>query len=84
MVPQSPDASKKSVIAATIHTLDSARTSVNEASSESRDVQSMTWAAFIVSRDAIFSPVMLRRTLLSPTIENSRDIEKVFEDLIES
>ena len=77
-MPQSPDARMKPVRAAMMQTLDSARTSVKAASKAARDSQSMTWADFIASREAVFKPVMFLRTLLSPTTENSRDMARKF------
>ena len=73
MVPHSPAIRRNSVMQATMQTLDSDRTLERAASREEIASQSMTSAFFIASRDAMFKLVMLRRTLLSPTIEKSHD-----------
>ena len=72
MVPHSPADSRNSVMHATRHTLDSDLTLDKAASREVMALQSMTSALFMASREAMFRLVILRRTLLSPTIENSQ------------
>ena len=65
---------RKSVMVATMQTFDSLRTSPRAASREESEAQSMIWDDFMTSREAIFRPVMFRRTLLSPITEKSHDI----------
>ena len=74
MVPQSPLATMGSVMAAKMQMVDSARTSFRAWSTGDNPKKSMIWAFFIVSRDATFSPVMLRRTFASPMMETKSDI----------
>ena len=75
MVPQSPLLTMNSVMDAMINTEDSARTSCKALSRFERWTQSMSWAVFIDSREAIFSPVIFRRKLASPITEKSREID---------
>ena len=80
MVPQSPLDRMKTVRHAMMQVFDSARTSFRAASKFPKASQSMTWADFMVSREAVFNPVQFRRTLLSPTTEKSRDILMKFRN----
>lgn len=73
MVPHSPAVRRNSVMQATMQTFDSGRTLDKAASKEVITSQSMTSAFFMASRDAMLRLVILRRTLLSPTIENSQE-----------
>ena len=66
MVPQSPLLRRNSVTEARIKTVLSGRTEFNDASRVDIRVQSMTSAVFIASREAMFNPVMFRRTFESP------------------
>ena len=72
MVPHSPANNRNSVMPAMMHTLDSDLTLDMAASREVMALQSMTSALFMASLEAMFKLVILRRTLLSPTIENSQ------------
>ena len=72
MVPQKPPAIKNSVMEARMRTVDSDLTSFRAASNEAMVSQSMIWDPCITSRDAKFSPVMLRLTLASPMMEKNR------------
>ena len=74
MVPQLPPERRNSVIAARMRTSDSARTSLKAASKLARLATSMTWAFFMLTRDAMFNPVMFRRTFESPITEKSPDM----------
>ena len=74
IVPHSPVANKSSVTTATMQMVDSALTADSAASREAMLVQSIIWAVFMASREAILSPVKFRLTLLSPTTDTSRDI----------
>ena len=74
MVAHSPVANKSSVMTATMQTFDSARTDDNDSSSEAMLRQSINWAVFMASREAILRVVIFLLTLLSPTTEMSRDI----------
>ena len=76
IVPHSPVANKSSVTTATMQMVDSARTADSAASREAMLGQSIIWAVFMASREAILSPVKFRLTLLSPTTEMRRDIVK--------
>ena len=60
-----------SVKVATMRTEVSARTSARAASKVEAVKQSMTWDDFMASREAMFNPVMLRLTLLSPMMVKS-------------
>ena len=72
MVPQSPPLNRNSVMAAMTRTVDSGRTPLRASSRVDIDTQSMTWALFMVSREAMFNPVILRLTLRSPITVKSR------------
>ena len=74
IVPQSPEATRNSVMEATMQTEDSLRTEPKAASNEARTEQSMTWEFFMDSREAMLSPVIFRRTLASPMMETILDI----------
>ena len=74
MVPQLPPERRNSVIAARMRTSDSARTSLKAASKLARLATSMTWAFFMLTREAMFNPVMFRRTFESPITEKSPDM----------
>lgn len=69
MVPQSPLLRRNSVTEARIKMVLSARTAFKEASRADITVQSMISAVFMDSREAMLSPVILRRTLASPMME---------------
>ena len=70
-VPQKPFDKMNSVKVATMRTEVSARTSARAASKVKAVKQSMTWDDFMASREAMFNPVMLRLTLLSPMMVKS-------------
>ena len=75
MVPQSSAKMIISVTAATMHTVDSDLTSAKALSRPSRLAQAMTWADFILAREAMFKVVMFRRTLPSPMMEKSLETD---------
>ena len=75
-VPQNPLDKMNSVKVDTINTDDSARTSASAVSKVVDEMQSISWADFMASREAMLSPVILRLTLASPIMVKSleRDI----------
>ena len=75
MVPQSPPDSRRSVMAATMQTCDSGRTSWRAALIDLSPRKSMIWAVFMLSLEATLSPVKFRRTLPSPMMVKSRLID---------
>ena len=70
-VPENPLEMMNSVIVATMRTEASGFTSWRAVLNVDGWMQSMTWADFMTSREAMFNPVMFLRTFASPIIEKS-------------
>ena len=72
-----------SVKDARMRTVDSGLTSWRAVSSSDIEEQSRIWADFMDSLDAMFKPVMLRRTFASPIMEKSR-LTDILKSLLKS